>query len=416
MVAGVLLLLLHLLPLPPLIWQALPGREFVGATITAAGAAPKWMPLSLSPPLTHLSLLTLLPPFAAFIASLTLSSRERWIPIIVILVFVLASILLGLIQRFQGPESPLYFYEYSNFGSATGTFANRNSFAALLYVAIPLTWALAFRSLRDERINRYIIMGVAALMLLIIILGLAVAGSRAGILLGMIALFGSSFLAWGQQKSSSIPLGSRFAITAMIGALLIVGQFGMVTILRLADTDLLSDYRTQVFAASLRTAWTYFPIGSGFGTFVPIYAMHETPATMHNTYVNHVHNDWLELWIEGGIPVALILVAFLYWYFRSSIQVWGAGSRYGASLLPRAATLAAGLLLLHSLVDYPLRAPALASLFGLFAAFITSAPINARGGRRVPRDQMESTDFAPAIRTATGRAGPFFAPRNMRPF
>lgn len=413
---GLGLLLLHLLPLPPVIWQSLPGREFVSAAIAAAGASPTWMPLSLSPPLTRLSLLALLPPLATFTASLTLSPRMRWVPIVVLLIFVLASILLGLVQRFQGPESALYFYEISSFGLATGSFANSNHFAALLYVSIPLTWALALDALQKRLANRYIILSVTALVLLIVVLGLAVAGSRAGIILGMAGLLGSCFLAWGQRKNTADQLGSRFAIPAVIAAFLIIGQFGMVAILRFAHIDFLSDYRLQVANASLRAAWTYFPVGSGFGTFVPVYVMHETPHTMIDTYVNHVHNDWLELWLEGGVPMALVLTAFLGWYFRNSIQVWRASARNGENLLPRAATLTTALLLIHSLVDYPLRMPALASLLGVFIGLIATAPTKDRVSRRIASEQIARPNFASATQSVPRRAGPFFAPRNMRPF
>jgi O-antigen ligase len=322
--------------------------------------------------------------------------------------------LLGLVQRFQGPESSLYFYEDSNFGSATGTFSNRNYFAALLYVAIPLTWALALRALRDGLIHRYVIIGLAAVMLLILVLGLAVAGSRAGILLGMVALLGSSFLAWGQGKKIAANLGSRFAVPALIGALFILGQFGMMAILRLAETDAVTELRAQIYRTTIQAAWEYYPVGSGFGTFVPIYAMHETPPTMVDEYINHAHNDWLELWLEGGLPVALVVAAFLFWYAGNSIRLWRTGARDGANLLPRAATLAIALLLIHSLVDFPLRAPALASLLGIFVAVIASAPIGARVRHRIHKEPIMTSDPVPA-RTAAWRTGPFLAPRNSGP-
>jgi O-antigen ligase len=406
LLAGVGVMLLHLVPLPPAVWQSLPGREFVTITLDAAEAVPTWMPLTLSQPLTHLSLLALLPSLAAFTASLTLSPRERSIPVTAILAFVLASILLGLLQRFQGSASPFYFYEHSNLGSATGTFANRNTFAALLYISIPLTLALALRCLRDRIASRYVIMGATALMLTITMLGLAVTGSRAGILLGMLGLFCSSFLPWGQEKNPATQLGSRFIFLILIGALLLIGQFGMLAILRLAETDLVSEYRNEIYAVTLRAAWDYFPVGSGFGTFVPVYAMHETPATMIDPYINHAHNDWLELWLEGGLPAAAIMGAFVIWYVVSGIRAWRRDG-VGIHLYERAATLSMGLLLLHSFVEYPLRTPAIAALFCFFAGVVASVPQKARAARHT---NVSST------RLARPRATPVFAPRSYRPF
>jgi O-antigen ligase len=405
--AGIGLLLLHLLPLPPVIWQALPGREFVSAAIAAANTKPVWMPLSLSPPLTHLSLLALLPSMAVFLACLTISSRDRWFVVIAILGFVLANIFLGLFQQFQGSENSLYFYDLQT--TPTGSFINRNFYAALLYIAIPMTWGLALRSLREGNINRYLIMILTALMLTMIIIGLATAGSRAGILLGMVALLGSSFLAWGQGKKTASQLGARFAVPALVGALLVFGQFGMVAILRLAAIDPVSDLRTQILQETLRAAWAYFPIGSGFGTFGPIYEMHEIPASMIDNYINRAHNDWVELWLEGGIPVALVLAAFLYWYLSNTIRIWRATTGGGSIFLSRAASLAIGLLLFHSIIDFPLRAPAFAALFGIFTAIVATAPIGARAPRHAK----------PGHRTAVPMAmvhhGPLLAPRDVGP-
>ena len=353
------LIAIQLMPLPASLWMSLPGRQFVAEGLIAAGHEPGWMPLSLSPPATISALLALLPPIAAFVAVLSLAPNDRWRMVFIVLTGVLLSILLGLGQKFQGPQSWLYFYEDASGDAATGTFANRNFFAALLYCAIPLTWALSLRLIREGRVSKYVVGVFGGIMLLVIILGLASAGSRAGIILAMVALLASATLGWGGQASDRRSSQSRWAIIAAAAALLVLGQFGMVAILRLAELDPVSDYRTQISEVSLRAAWAYFPFGSGFGTFVPVYAMHETPKTMLSSYVNHAHNDWLELWLEGGLPAALLLIGFLAWYAMGLFRLWRPSSEADHLLLQRAAAITCGLLLLHSIVDYPLREPAL---------------------------------------------------------
>jgi O-antigen ligase len=335
------------------------------------------------------------------VASLSLAPGDRWRIVFLLLAGVLLSILLGLGQKFQGPQSWLYFYEDASRGSATGTFANRNFFAALLYCAIPLTWALSLRLIRDGRISRYVVALFGGIMLLVIILGLASAGSRAGIILAMVALLASATLGWGGQATDRRSSQSRWAIIAAAVALLVLGQFGMVAILRLAELDPVSDYRTQISEVSLRAAWAYFPFGSGFGTFVPVYAMYETPKTMLASYVNHAHNDWLELWLEGGLPAALLLIGFLAWYAMGLFRLWRPSSQADHLLLQRAAAITCGLLLLHSIVDYPLREPMLAALFGLFCGFMTFTP----DSRRRPKARRTSE------KSDTGTFAPFDVPR-----
>ena len=368
------LILLQLLPLPAFLWTTLPGRQFVVDGLRAAGLEPGWMAFSLSPPNTRLAFLAILPPIAAFIAALSLNSSGRWLVAIVLLACILTCILLGLAQKFQGPDSILYFYQSSRSSWASGPFSNRNFFAALLYCSIPLTWALSLRVIRERRLNRYIVGAFASVMLLAVILGLAAAGSRAGIILAMVALLASAAIGMGASGLDHRKVQSRWAIIATIAALLVIGQFGMVAVLRLAELDPVSDYRTLISETTLRAAWDYFPFGSGFGTFVPVYAMHETPATILSAYVNHAHNDWLELWLEGGMPAALILLAFVAWYFLNLYRLWRPRDNPEGVLLARAGAIVCGLLLLHSLVDYPLREPSLAVVFGLLCAFITAMP------------------------------------------
>jgi len=186
--AAVLLVMLHLLPLPWGVFSGLPGRDYVATAFGVAGIGPQAMPLSLSPEATRATLLTLLPPLAIFIAVLTVDSRSRWLLVATVLAGVIASVILGLAQRFQGPKSSLYLYEVANFGSATGFFSNRNNFAMLLAVAIPLTWALTHKLMRRSSGNAPLVLAGGAVMMGIILTGLAVSSSRSGILLGMLAL------------------------------------------------------------------------------------------------------------------------------------------------------------------------------------------------------------------------------------
>ncbi len=70
------------------------------------------------------------------------------------------------------------------------------------------------------------------------------------------------------------------------------------------------------------------------------------------------------VWIPGScrLPGVLMVVVFLWWWVRRTVALW----RMREPLqLARAATIASGALLLHSLVDYPLRTAALSSVFGL---------------------------------------------------
>ena len=51
-------------------------------------------------------------------------------------------------------------------------------------------------------------------------------------------------------------------------------------------------------------------VGAGPGTSTT------DPATIERTYVNHAHNDYLELALEGGIPAIVLMLLFLAWWAR----------------------------------------------------------------------------------------------------
>jgi O-antigen ligase len=393
---------LHLIPLPVSLHAMLSGRSFVSSTFGIIGVAPSAMPITLSPSATLDCLLALLPPVSLFMAAVTIPHGLRWMPAAAILAGAAASVLLGLAQRFEGPQSDLYLYAFSNFGSATGFFSNRNHFAALLCVAIPLTWGLSLRLYQRPGIPGLAALAFGATMMVIMLLGLAAAASRAGIFLGMLALLLSTFMLWSPGSVRRRSSKARITSVALIAGALLVGQFGMAGILRLAETDPLTEYRATIAEVTLKAAADFFPFGSGLGTFRPVYAMYEPPSAMTHAYINHAHNDWLELWLEGGLPAALLAAAFLALFAWQSWRVWSTSGHHPDDAIPRAASIGILVLLLHSAVDYPLRMPALASVFAVLLGlmFAHHALRTASEGKRSRRSQVpQAAGLQPAVFT-----------------
>lgn len=391
--AGLLLLpLLQLVPLPPDIWMALPGRGFVVEAFEAAKLSIPWMPLSLSPPATLRSFLSLFPALAIFLASLTLAQRERRLMTLGLIGFGLVCVPLGLAQIAAGPESQLRLYEVTNATSAVGFFANRNHYAALLFSIVPFIAAWMIHQVRSRDGER---LGWVVLMIVIygiLILGLGMAKSRAGMVLAMAAILASIFLAWWRQPPSKRNPASRVVFVAALLGSCVVLQFGLASILGRLQHDPLDDGRITFAQVTLRAAANVFPVGSGIGSFVPFYAMYENPADIGPSYVNHAHSDWLELWLEAGVPGLLLAFLFLGWFGAAIYRTWRHGDATIDSLLAQAASISVMLLLAHSLVDYPLRTTALACLFAFACALCanpTGAKVNTQG---LPQRQKKSPD------------------------
>ena len=85
------------------------------------------------------------------------------------------------------------------------------------------------------------------------------------------------------------------------------------------------------------------------------------------TFVNHAHDDLLELLIETGVFGAAALACFLRWYAQRCWQLWS-GARDDVTRL--AASTAIGVVLAHSLVDYPLRTAAMSAMIALACALL----------------------------------------------
>lgn len=368
--AGLLLLpLLQLVPLPPSLWTALPGREFVTDVFSAAKLELAWLPLSLSPPATLRSLLSLFPAIAVFLATLTLRAEERRVVTLFLIGFGILCVPFGLAQVAAGPDSALRLYEVTNASSAVGFFANRNHYAALLYAIMPFIAAWLIHRARAPGSERFVWVALMVVLYGVLILGLGIAASRAGIFLAMGAILASLILAW-RRPAGKGNLASRAVLAASLIGAASVFQFGLVALLGRLAHDPLSDGRLVLARVSLRAAADFFPVGAGLGTFVPVYARFETPADMGANYANHAHNDWLELWLEAGVPGLILAAVFLGWFFATAYRAWRHGDAGIDSLLAQAASISVLLLLAHSLADYPLRTPALACVFAFACAMI----------------------------------------------
>lgn len=369
----VLVFVLQLIPLPAS-WQSyLPGRETFGEASRLAGLTNSTSPISLSPSLTLATVLTLLPGVAMFAAALSLEPKYRMRLSGLLVGFAVLSALLGIAQRFSSSTS-LYLYDYGLASNvASGFFANRNFFAALLYISIPMLAVVAFSAVKNQTLPGWLAALFGFAYLAVILGGLAAAASRAGIILSMASIIAAAFLPWGTLTAMGARFSRRTLLYATMLFLFVFSQFGLVGLLRLIETDPLADYRSVIRQVSWTATSSFFPAGSGFGTFVPVYQIFEKPADMLAQYVNHVHNDWLEIVLEGGLPALILLLCGVIWVVAATTRIWMRRSDAGGDLVMTASTVGVTALMLHSVVDYPLRTPALMGVFGLCLGFMASS-------------------------------------------
>ncbi len=398
--AILILPLIQQLRLPPTLWTLLPGRAAIAAAYGEAEMTAPWLPISLDPAATWRSFLSLLPAIAVFFATRRLGLRARRGLTLLLIAIGLVSVLLGLAQLMQGPAGPLRFYPVTNPGNSVGFFANRNHYAALLYGLIPFVSAWIVGLLIDRRPERVLGLAVCVLVFAALVLGLGMALSRAGIFLAIAAAVASLLLAARHEPRVARHGYAVLGAAILFGVILVV-QYALFDLLGRFDEDALADYRLIIAATTIEAARTFQPVGSGFGTFVSVYQMFEPRGGLLPAYVNHAHDDWLEIWLEGGWLALAVIVAFLGWFVAASSRAWRAPLDKNHALdraLPQAASIVIVLLLLHSAVDYPLRTTAMMTLFGLCCALlIPSSPRSLVG---VDATGKRSSGAAPRIRAA----------------
>ena len=117
----------------------------------------------------------------------------------------------------------------------------------------------------------------------------------------------------------------------------------------------------------------YLPFGSGIGTFVPIYQRYERLEYLLESYVNRAHNDWLETWLEGGLLTATVVCALVACYLFLAYRSWRTANPNFLVAYARAGSICVGLLLIHSVLDYPLRTTALMVMVAISCAFMLRA-------------------------------------------
>jgi O-antigen ligase len=393
--------LIQLVPLPPAVWTALPGRELQSQSLGLLVQGDTWRPLSLFPLRTLSSFLSLLPPLVMLflVAGMNMPDKVRMLG--AIWVAALASAVLGVAQLSGGD----FFYPYvtAHVGYATGFFASRNAQADLLAIGVVAAagWFVASRELGAPR-------PAAVVVALALFLAIAVitTGSRSG--MAMLVVAGAAaFLIlaaprWPWWKIAAAP-GAAGLLAALFYSNPVVQR-------SLARFDNSQDLRPFVWEDTVFAASHYFPAGSGMGTFVPVFRLYERLEIVNRSYVNRAHNDFLELLLEGGILSLLVLLCFALFMLV----------RAGSAILARqepvrsfgwCAAFSWLLLGLHSVVDYPLRNQLImvvaALLLGLTAKTHRSEPpgrrrsdapgvgsgeSSARGTRKAARSGVGETD------------------------
>jgi len=370
---------LQIVPLPPSVWMTLPGRDVIAELDKLAGAPDVWRPLSMVPVRGYNALASLIVPVAAMVLALVFRLSRRDLFLLIAGLGALNA-LLGFAQVATGENGPLYLYSSTNRGSAVGLLANENHSSVFSSIVMLVAARLA---LNEEWCKQLPWIRIAGVVLFIMaMIAVIINGSRAGAVTGLLAVACCIVMVYlrfakhsGVQKArdplsrsekrrpSVLPgiLGDPLKIVTA-SVLLVIGLVALfimngraVGIEDALQQDAFEDLRWSLFPILRTMASTHWLVGTGFGSFEEVYHIYEPTELLLSVYINHAHNDWAQLLIEGGLPSAIILAAFLVWIAKRLVHVVSAHEQSAATVLFWGAIFA--IVMAASLIDYPLRMP-----------------------------------------------------------
>ncbi len=391
MAAVLALIVLHLIPLPPAVWMALPGRELAIAAGEAAGIDQPWRPIALVPYRAWNAFYAMLIPAAVMVCAVQLTREQHRTLIFFALAGVLANAAWGAVQSISGFSPSTFFYGVPQVEVANGLFANRNHLAALMVASVPLFAVIASRAKGPRA--ALTITACAALAAFAMMMALAT-GSRTGMLLSIVAI-AASWLVWRARPAS--PSAHRRTASKRVWVPIAFAGFGLAMLaafavlltqttgydrLVSAGSGEVDEFRFTVWQTIADFAPAYLPLGSGIGSFIEIFKVHEPGELLGQSYWNHAHNDWLEWAMEGGIPAIILMVAaVLAWLMRSVTLLKNSHTGRIEVQLGLAGAIILFILGGWSLVDYPMRTPALASLAALCAVWMALSASRLKFGK-----------------------------------
>ncbi len=371
------LVLLQVIPLPSsLVAKFSPGRAIPGALAALWPVSSGHETLSIYPHATWLGLARVAAYLAAFVlAAMVFDSQKRKST------FVRALIALGIFEAGYGSveyltgwqnilgTKKLYYIE-----SATGTFINHNHFAGFLEMVLPFVVAMIFYTFQLWQMNRSTTapnpygfqMVFYFSLLLILLVGVVLSASRAGIFTSIVCIMFMAFLAQFKTRKKAWMLINGLFILAVVAYVMWVGLDPVLArfqILRGGTAYLEQEGRLTFWKDSLAILRSFPVFGSGLGTFAWVFRHYQTNALTF--LVDHPHNDYVEFATDTGVLGALLLFIPIIWlWVRMVVSFLQDPRRFRPAITLGCigATLA---ILIHSFADFNLQIPANALTFAI---------------------------------------------------
>lgn len=303
-----------------------------------------------------------------------------------LLLFAFALSVFGILQSLSYNGKVYWTWDVPEGAMAFGPFINRNHYAAWALMLLPLAWVKA--SHRDPRREMQIFWGLVLLSLgTSVLLSL----SRAGVVLFILAipLYWMLSRRHGGRKRWAPLLGLGLILLAGLATLAldtgrVVPRWESLSKL-FSRPEELDRYRWQIWQDAGSMFRDHLWLGSGMDTFGVLSDSYRTFNS--NLKWMQAHNDYVQWVAETGLVGAALALWFLVVLWRTAAEKLRLAAPGPQRRLVAGALTGCSLVLLHSLVDFPLQIPANALLFFALVALITAPATGAVLGADPARDR-----------------------------
>ncbi len=313
--------------------------------------------------------------------------------------------LFGIVQNLSGARKLYWWRELTHGGSLFGPFVSSNQFATYagicLFVGVGLLlargahaggsvrrWRKGLRRALTGRAHQSFLIAFA-----VAVMGAAVLWSlsRGGIL----ALFLSFAGVFAVMRLAGF-VRSKFLYVAVVVLVVLggVSYLGWEPVAKRLSTlqgvaqDPLGTWRWKMYADARRMGLDFPALGTGAGTFLSVYPFYRTLPT--HAVTRSPHNEYLHVFAETGFTgLAILLLAMGLLYARVIRGLVVRKNPYVRGFLVGGVG-ALLMVTLHSIVDFPMRSPAIAGTLAVAAGlFYRAADVGDDRKKRAAARQSE---------------------------
>lgn len=280
---------------------------------------------------------------------------------------------------------------------AFATLGNPDYFAGYLAALFPMAFLM---TLRAKGRTSWLWYRLAMMVILVALLFTKVLGAILALAVALLVMLVIFLSRWGRERFR----GEFRFILAVYGFLLIgAGAYfawhgGMVAF---QAKERSYQQRWDTYRVALEIAKDHPWTGIGLGQLGVQYPRYQAkpfvndadPSRHPYTYTEHVHNEFLQFWVEGGIPGLAFFAALLLVYGVSVARFWKTSGWEGERDWMMGTVAAMIALLVQALTNFPLQIAPTAVLFGLYLAAPLALGPQAKGrALGVPRQGTKVTE------------------------